>query len=333
MKCKIKITNNIEVLRAAVKSIDPALLNAGNGLKAFSQMKEVLDALLFKVPRKTEYFLSKDTGAITIHVGEDKCIIQVYSIAGRNNRLTPIRFLPDEYTENKYGIDETIVYFPEGIDAPFYGLEFAKRSYNEKGEPCFESFWLRDHNVAWEDSLAKKMLDDPKMKFYASGRRNAEDQLITTYILPLKNPDCIMFKPTVYSPVSDTINVDSDITAEILLSFGDGYVLPIRHMIKTGGPGALNMADIMETVLRNFDNPYDLEEFLVESLGKGIRDRAEGEGIQLMLFSENGERPIEKTFFADPAEKGQDRHDLEQAITSIRLVELNEQIRRREEHE
>lgn len=246
---------------------------------------------------------------------EIHCIIQGRAIK------TPALFVPSPYIKETYGLKDVPAYIEKDSEVPYYGLNFA-RSVNGS----FKSYLVADRGIPFEESMAKKLLDDPKVPvgtrygfIKCDGETvQMETQPATDYYLPYRNQDCILFAPTVPSPIPDASNVQADFDLEVLFCFGEGLLVPIRKTYRTEGAYAISVKDAIEDILNVLGGPFEeVADFFSVS---GNYHETE-DGFSLMAFSAGG--LYSELEFSDDRT---DLYELSRALTGIRLVRLEERI-------
>ena len=249
------------------------------------------------------------------------CRWDIHCIIKNKAVKTPALFVPSQYIKETYGLKDISAYIEKSSEVPYYGLNFAR---NVNG--TFRSYLIADRGVPFEESMAKKLLDDPKVPvgthygfIECDGETvRMEMQPATDYYLPYQNQDCVLFAPTVPSPIPDAGNVQVDFDLEVLFCFGEGLLVPIRKSYRTEGAYAISVRDAIEDILNALEGPFEeIDDFFSDS---GNYHETE-DGFTLMAFSAGG--LYSELEFSDDRT---DLYELSRALTSIRLVHMEERI-------
>lgn len=227
------------------------------------------------------------------------------------------------YTEGKaksaYNADFTVTSATEKpVDLAWNGLTFA-RGYADGTK---ESFFKADKGLPFEETLAAKLLNDPEVRTGTKSgfvERDGEMIAVTDHILPCRNPESVVFQPTVFEPVSNAVNVDTDFALEILFAMDDGYFFPYVKTFKTGGSFAISVADAIHDTLSDWDFGGIFEE-LAENCPNVIKDEY---GYHILVS--NAEGILDQFDYEDPGTP--EEHELMRSIVSMRLVKLNAVIK------
>ena len=245
------------------------------------------------------------------------CHWETIEVDEHGKRMIPTTFYPNEYVQKTYGLTEDGIYgVPEGMDIPYHGILLARSIDGE-----FKSCWERDDGIPFDESLAKKLIDDPEVEIGTNTglivrKSDLGSKYATDYYLPCTNPRSSIFMPTVHAPVSDACNVESDFTIEVLFAFDDGYVVPVVKHFKTRGPFAISVHDAMHDILEDLDGGLDELSDLFEDCGNFKKTE---DGFSLYAFSADG---LETDLEFDDS----NYCDVRRALSSIRLVDLTEKI-------
>lgn len=311
----VKIENSIEELNGCFQN--GQVIDKESAEAALSSLYFHLGELYGSIKGDTEKY-AVYFGPSYIDVSKDgkHCKISALAKADDGSIVAPVRFSPPDYAAEKYGFSPFIVYFHVGAEIPYYAAEFAYKIGDE-----YKSLLVRDENIPWDASMAKKMLGDGDCSVTERGTHFERDGKLVTgtvFSLPYKNEKCSIFRPTVIAPVSGAMNVDTELAVEILLTFDDGYMVPIIKHTSTSGPFSISVPDIMEDVLSAFRGSLnEIKEFLSSS-----GNYAETEdGFTLLCATKDGQNTNAEFYDGDIA-----IDDLKRSITSIRLIELNETI-------
>ena len=230
-----------------------------------------------------------------------------------------ILFYPDDYVKDTYGLDTVLKTTVESpADIPYNGLTFARK----RADGTMQSFFKTDTGLPFEQTLAQKILSDPNVKTGTRGGfAGGSFEAVVDYILPCRNPNSIIFSPTIHQPISDACNVDTVFAIEVLFSFDDGLVFPIVKEYKSGGSFSISAMDAMEELideLHDISSPEEFSEFLSDC-PNAYRD---GYGWHIIVSSAEG--VLETLDFAGYAT---DITELRRAVVSMRLVRLSETIK------
>lgn len=280
------------------------------------KIRNVLEARSIEYNEQTRYASEEITTEFNGSCRWDiHCIIQGRAIK------TPALFVPSPYIKETYGLKDVSAYIEKNSEVPYYGLNFA-RSVNG----TIRSYLVADRGIPFEESMAKKLLDDPKVPVgtrYGFIECDGETvrmgtQPATDYYLPYQNQDCILFAPTVPSPIPDASNVQADFDLEVLFCFGEGLLVPIRKLYQTEGAYAISVRDGIEDILNALGGPFEEVEDFFSSSGNCHKTE---DGFSLMAFSAGG--LYSELEFSDDRT---DLYELSRALTSIRLVRMEERI-------
>lgn len=157
---------------------------------------------------------------------------------------------------------------------PYTGIVFAEKRLVDYEADEYISYLSVDKDVPFEESVAKKIIDSntffkkPIIGIKNCIKRSDKDNDMghfVRYICPLYYPEHPMFKESIHDQVSNAINVNTDITVEIIFAFDNGFVFPVYVEMKTGGTLYTGTGDIFENILNRISSCP--EEFL-DSLGE-----------------------------------------------------------------
>ena len=230
-----------------------------------------------------------------------------------------ILFYPEQYVKETYGLDAVLQTVVQATaDIPYNGLVFARKH----ADGTMQSFFKKDAGLPFEQTLAQKLLTDPHIKAGTHGGFTSDTfEAVTDFILPCRNPDSVIFSPTIHHPVSNACNVDTVFAIEVLFSFDDGLIFPFVREFKTGGSFSISVMDAMEEViddLSNLDSPDVFSEFFSDC-PNAYKDEC---GWHIIVSSAEG--ILETLYFeGNPT----DASELRRAVVSMRLVQLSETIK------
>lgn len=317
----IKIENSIKALQAdfpdgRVTDMDSAEASLN---QLYFHFGEFYGAVKDDVDK---YHVHIGASYIDISLDNDHCKISALAKMEDGSIKAPIRFTAPACAEERYDCSPFICYFPVGAEVPYFGEEFAYKVGDE-----YKSLYLADSDLPWDKSKAKKMLGDSELHITERATHFTRDGNMvagTVFSLPYKNEKCSIFRPTIISPVSYAINVDTDLAVEVLLTFEEGYMVPLVIRASTGGCFSIGVPDVMDDVLHVFDGPWDeIKEFLSTTGNYSNMDN----GFTLLGITESGQTTTIEFCEDDTSQLS----DLRRAVTSIRLIELNETIHHRKE--
>lgn len=234
--------------------------------------------------------------------------------------LFPICFYPAPYVSETYNINAQIYgYKEQDLELAFSVLCFARK--HEDG--TYESFLKRDSGREFELGMAHAILNDSNVEIVSKGRlctkSDGNFETVTDYCLPLKNNDCVVFKPTVFVNINNAINVKSRFQVESLFVFDDGYIVPVLSDIQVHGMSDMNMKDIIDDIIDSLSWDFDIIQDFFSSSKNYIETES---GFNLIASSYDG-GTIELEFFSD------DRcriSDIKRAIMSFRIIDYIEEI-------
>lgn len=212
---------------------------------------------------------------------------------------------------------------PEGADLPYSGICIAQKV----GESAPESLFKCDSRTSFSDSLAKRMMEDKDCKVYTrAGILSSCNTTVLQYYLPLYNPKAIRFMPSIDMPVSNSMNVDSEVGIEVRFAFDDGYTFSIIKRFKTGGSFSLSFLDMVNECKEELECPAkDFFEVNLKDCHNATYNKDE-KTWSILVSSETG-RVIEQEF---SVETDQDMRiaaaELARAVCCFRIVEFNETI-------
>lgn len=290
---------------------------------SFDSMKEAMDFVATEAEKaKTLLLELPDAGCYRFYHGPasqsirkepcGSCHWEIVETDKNERRAIMMTFYPDKYVQETYGITEDVYSVPEERDIPYVGLQFALSI-----EGKFESCWGRDKGLPFEVSLAKKLIDDPNVRvgtrFYYV-KRDGEYKSATSYFLPCKNPDSVIFKPTVHQPVSNACNISTKFIVEALFAFGDGYLVPVTKHFNTEGSFSISVRDAMDAILDEVDGSYEEVEHFFEGCGNYKKSDC---GFILCGYSASGQ---ECAMDFDTL----NYREIKRALVSVRLVNLME---------
>lgn len=282
--------------------------------KEADKAKELLSAL----PDFGSYRFYEGDYSMSIRCDTEvgSCHWEISQVDQDGNHLVPTMFYPDKHAQETYGLKPDGPYsVPVGRDIPYWGIRFA-RSIEGK----FESFWIKDQELPFEESLAKKLIDDPKVHVgtdFCYVEKDGDFKSATVYTLPFHNPNSTIFRPTVHQPVSNASNVDTDFRLEILFVFDDGYLVPVTKDFSTGGSFSISAKDAMDDIIDALDGSFEDVEELLKSSGnyKNTED-----GFILYGFSADGR-------YCDMEFDESNYREISRALASIRLIGLIENVK------
>ena len=184
-----------------------------------------------------------------------------------------------------------------------------------------ESFFKDDQGLDFQFSMAHAILNDPNVKLGRHDGCVMKDNdfvSVTDHIIMCKNPDSVIFKPTVKATISNAVNVDTDLDVEVLFVFDDGWFFPYVKHIKTAGPYSMSFADIVKDIIDEIeDDPFAV----LEADCPNVTRNPDG-SYKIIVCSETAQM-TELDFENDTFAQG----DLRRAMASFRIVGFNEVIR------
>lgn len=234
--------------------------------------------------------------------------------------------LKAEFIEAMSGCDiilpEITLDFKKDIVMPYYVYHFARE---ENGK--IESLFLSDKDMDPDNQKAfriKRILDEWGLEPVREGvtiLRGNEAVLCTYYGLPYYDPECSIFKPTVDHPLQRASNLYSEVDVEVLLTFEDGYVLPIVKTVKTGGDYATSSISIFQDLLSDL-YAYNPQSFFEGSNAEeNLAVREDGSFALTVCSPSQMDTTLE--FGSEPYEL----EDLRRAVSSIRIIAIRETIK------
>lgn len=248
-----------------------------------------------------------------------ECDIRVMS-EHKGRPSYPIRFTPDDYLVNTYGLDDLVYGNSCEVDVPYTVVVFA-RQYADGNTV---SFWTRD-KVAFEESLAKKLIADPKAgvrkrKVLINRDGSVECECATDYFLIYTNKDCVIFQPSPEFSVCCACNLDTAFIVEAKFVFDDGIVVPLTKTYRIGGMGAVSIMDAFDDIHNALE--WQLDDF-IECFEESANIIVHDDGVTLIGASqENGYTELE---FERDDRAGLE--DIRRALVSLRVVAIAEKIR------
>lgn len=210
------------------------------------------------------------------------------------------------------------------LELPYYNICFARKTFkDEKDEGTYSSFWKEDIGKEWENTLAFSLINDPLVKIGKScgilvNEETGEETYALDYYLIYYDYNHYMNNPTKFVSISDATNVSTTVVVELVFSFEDGYVLPVYKTFVTGGSYSLSFADITKELISDLEDCNKNEDvFFFDCPNVTINE----DEIKIIVTSElSGNNEL---FFSN------DRfgwHDIKRALSSIRIVDIKEEI-------
>lgn len=203
--------------------------------------------------------------------------------------------------------------------SPYAGVTFAVKD----ADGVMKSLFMEDEGKPYEESKAAKILEAAKgLNVITEKEVYVDAGKAVHYVAPLHLPEHPMFKATPATPVERAINLDSDLTIEVLFAFDDGMVFPVYIREKTGGMNAMSFSDFIKDILH--DIQYDTVEFFEELSKNGFpcrvgKDEQTGTICSLYCSSAAGNNDT-LSFYEEEIKEIPDK------VVSIRLVELAEHV-------
>lgn len=140
-----------------------------------------------------------------------------------------------KYVKDKYGLFNIDLNMRENIEMPYYSVPFAdkkfKRVNGEEEIIEYTSYWKVDQNKKWEETLAKKMLEDPGIIITKNTGVSVDGHYLTRYGLTYYDKNCLFFKPSIQYKDYD-FSKTNFLTLEFLFVFEDGYVFPLYKIFE-----------------------------------------------------------------------------------------------------
>lgn len=243
-----------------------------------------------------------------------------------SKKVKPISFHIDDYTKEHYLPDfgPFSLNLPDGIQIPYNSLSIAKQVGDN--EPV--SLFVKDKGLPFSDTIAKKIIDDANCKVAKRGthfvdKETQEENDGVLWDLILKNPDCCIFKPTIYEPICVASNTKTENDIEVLMVFDDGYICPIVKTVKTEGPFGMNFRDFASDILDGLDemNPAEwFEENFGECPNAERVESEDGPYWKLTVCQPSTGNVTEFEFYEDDkCTLG----ELRGSISSIRLIRMD----------
>ncbi len=190
--------------------------------------------------------------SLTLFKGiKHECKITVISIANDGKVRYPIQFQPSQRAMDEYGLKPALLHYDAPVEVPYEVMSFATK----KGG-IYTSYFIDDEGKPFEESLARKLIDDPMAGVTARGVY-FEDGPGVRYDLQYTNPLCSIFRMTPHEPISNAINVGTRFFIESLLAFDDGLVFPFINEHRTHGPFAFNASNAFADIAEVLDGSFD----------------------------------------------------------------------------
>lgn len=203
--------------------------------------------------------------------------------------------------------------------SPYAGATFAVKG----ADGVMESLFMADDDKPYEESMAAKILEAAKgLNVITEKEVYVDAGKAIHYVAPLHLTEHPMFKTTHATPVERAINLDSDLTIEVLFSFDDGMVFPAYIKKKTGGMNAMSFTDFVKDILH--DIQYDTVEFFEELAKNGSPcwvDKGEQTGTICWLCCSSADGNNDTLSFY-----GEEIKEIPDKVISVRLVELEEHV-------
>ena len=233
--------------------------------------------------------------------------------------------LRGNFSEALSGLDfvlpEITLDFKKDIVMPYYNAPFGRE---ENG--IFESLFCSDKAAnpkAQKAVQIKRILDElglEPVRWGVTILRGGEVIPCTYYGLPYYDPKCSIFKPTVNHPLQRASNLYSEVDIEVLLTFEDGYVLPVVKTVQTGGDYATSSASIFQDFLSDL-YAYDPQSFFEGSnAAENITVREDGSFALMVCSPTRMDTTLE--FGSEPYEL----EDLRRAVSSVRIIDIRETV-------
>ena len=131
---------------------------------------------------------------------------------------------------------------------PYIGVKFAKKSIKDDK---IISLLAVDKDVAFEESLAKKILDSNAIisirQCMLVNRKTGKCRDVIRYSYPLYYPEHPMFKESICrNPTPLAANAEATLTFEVVFAFDDELVFPMYPKYTFQGPCSMIIGDITE---------------------------------------------------------------------------------------
>lgn len=239
-------------------------------------------------------------------------------------------FFVSDYVRENYLPDFGQVRFTnlkDGMEVPYGHVTIAWK------DPVgvMTSLLTRDQGKPWEETIARLLIEDKRAEVVAktslidhNGDGHYEDAI--SYKLPVRNPKCCIFQPTVFKTPSGACNTEYTMELELVFQFDDGGILPVRKTCTGRGSYSLTAADHMRDLLDDLadgEPRESLEEFF-EDVPNAI---VEDDELTLVVSGrQNGITDIE-FFIGDERQNAAiAREEIMCALCSVRIIDFCESI-------
>lgn len=238
-----------------------------------------------------------------------RCEVSVVSVNENGKPRYPIKFMPSQRAMDEYGLHPQVLHYERPAEIPYETMAFASKIGD-----TYKSYFVVDQYKPFEESLAKKLIDDPLVGVTAHGVY-FNDGPGVRYDLQYTNELCTIFRPSSHEPVSNAVNVDTLFRTESLFVFDDGYVVPLLSEFKTHGPFAISARDAFNDVDEALSDDFDS---IVELFSGSPNYRENDDGFSLIVSS--------REFGATWLDFERDDYDiieyLRHGLNSVRVVDV-----------
>lgn len=291
----------------------------------FTALCCIRDLALKVIDDRDDISLVRSASKLTLLCGNgENCVLQAKSEHEGHSTYVSC-YAPSDYVAATYGLDAIICGHSSELDIPYETVVFARKYANG----YTASFWTQDKDIAFDESLAKKLIDDPKAdvrkrKALINRAGSSECEYATDYFLVYTNKDCVIFQPSPELSVGCACNLDSTFVVEAKFVFDDGVVIPLTKTYQTGDMGAISVLDSFHEIHAALE--WQLDEFIECFKGSAnliVRD----DGITLIGASQ-------EIGYAELEFERSDRaglEDIKRALVSLRIVAIAEKIHCQEE--
>ena len=193
------------------------------------------------------------------------------------------------------------------------------------------SLLTRDQEKPWEETIARLLIEDKRAEVVAKASlidRNSDGKYedAVFYKLPVRNPKCCLFKPSVFETPSGACNTEYTMELELVFQFDDGGILPVRKTCTGRGSYSLTAADHMRDLLEGLaeGDPHEALEEFFEDVPNAI---VEDDELALVVSGrQNGITDIE-FFIGDERQNAAiAREEIMRALCSVRIIDFCESI-------
>lgn len=239
-------------------------------------------------------------------------------------------FYISDYVRQNYLPDFGPVKFSgitDDMEIPYGTITFARKDADGQ----YESFLKADQEKSWDETVAKKLLDDSRAgvidrSAFFCDEENGRLVDATVYRLTVENPKCCIFRPSVFEAVSGAVNTEYTFEMELLFNMGDDLLLPVRKTCKGEGQFSLNFADHLKDILSELDgDPAETLKDFLEDVPNASFEAEENILRVIVSGPESGIQDVEYEL-GDRSFANISCSEFVRGLCSVRIIDFNETI-------